>query len=62
MSMLMLSDESFRYIELRSWYTSAMPLLVTQYRAALISGIANSIGSQVESVVGLMSISTEGNS
>ena len=44
------SDESFRYISLREWYSSAMPLLQTPHRTALLSGLLHSVGSQVASV------------
>jgi len=44
------SDESFRYISLREWYSSAMPLLQTPYRTAVLSGLLHSVGSQVASV------------
>ena len=50
-SALMRSDESFRYIGLKSWYLSAMPVLDTKQETALISGLSNSIGSQVQTVV-----------
>jgi hypothetical protein len=44
-------DADFRDITQRQWFDSAMKLLDTQYRAAVIAGLVMSIGSSIESLV-----------
>lgn len=44
-------EDDFRHLEQKDWFVSAMPLLKTRYRSALVSGLVQSVGSQVVSVV-----------
>ena len=51
----MTSEELFRHTNQQAWFASAMPLLLTGYRTAVVQGLTLTVGSQVESVVSFQS-------
>ncbi|EIW73358.1 hypothetical protein TREMEDRAFT_26174 [Tremella mesenterica DSM 1558] len=42
-------SDSFRYVNLRHWFTSSLPLLRTKYRLYVLSGLTQSIGTSLSS-------------
>lgn len=49
------SDDAFRFFDQKEWFVSAGPLFETKYRSSVVAGIVLSIGSQLGSVVSILS-------